>query len=438
MSEFDYRVDMGAKWFARHVIEDPGGGAGWGWVPDVPPNPQNTAEVICALTRVGRPIPHKEEALTLMRRKVVAHGSHGDWAFSSHIDAAWRLRGLRCIVGDPEDRDIVDCARSLLEAQEDSSGGWRMAGSAGSVSVTATCLALIALSGLDGPIEVEPAVQRGMEMLADAVLEDDPRAVPLYASAQIAQVLARPDIRGLGGPRVERARETALNRVATGLRQDSPPGIQEEIFTRGEVTDIWRHMTLYLSLAARADAAPDHIFQPTFRHALIEMLDLQEEGVDNINFGGFRTSKEGFVTSYATTQALHALASTNTALSGQVNPGRAFDLLCRSAGTHHSDPQDVVTMTGRTVTMNSWAGAVVFFTSLVASLTIAALTIAFQEDLGNIGSGLLLMWSTFFLAGGSFVFASVRLPKVSNGRIALVIFTAFTAIFLPIIFFVFA
>lgn len=438
MSEFEHRVDMGARWFERHVIEDPAGGAGWGWVPDVPPNPQNTAEVVCALTHVDRPIPRREEALELMRREIVAHSSRGDWAFRSLIDVAWRLRGLRCVVEDHGDADLIGCARAMLEAQDASSGGWRMAGGTGQVSITATSLALSGLSGFEGEIETEPAVERGLEMLTDAVLQDDPRAEPLYASAQIARVLARPAVQSFDGPRVERAREKALDRVAAGLLGDDRPGIQEEIFSRGAVIDIWRHTTLYLCLTAIAEAAPDRIFEPSFRRALIEMLDLQEEGIDNINFGGFRTSREGFVTSFATTHAMHALASTSAALNGQVNPGRAFDLLCRSTGNHHSDPQGVIRIGDRSVIMNSWGGAVVFSASLIAAVTIAVLTAVFQAELGNIASRLLLIWSTFFLAGGTVLFASVRLPEISNSRIALAVFTGFSAILLPIIFFVFA
>jgi hypothetical protein len=438
MSRFEQRATRGVEWFDRHVIESPSGGAGWGWVPDVPPNPQNTAEVVCALHRLGREIPQKVDAIQLMRCEVVAHASQGDWAFRSLIDVAWRLRGLRCVVPDAEDADIARCVNALLDAQDPESGGWRMAGGPGAESVTATCMALRALAGLEGSEDTQSAVHRGLGMLIDAVLGNDPRVEPLYANAQIVQILSRHDIQNLDGPRMERALEKCIEAVVTALRGDEPPGIQEEIFSREGVTDIWRHMTLYLCLKAMADADPDHIFDPAFRRALIEMLGLQEEGTDNINFGGFRTSREGFVTSYATTQALQALASINTALESHVNPGKSFDLLCHSTGTHHSDPQSIVTIASRKVIMNSWGGGVIFGGSVVAALTIAGLTLAFQEDLGAVASRLLLTWSTLFLAGGTFLFASARLPGISNYRIALTIFTAFTAIFLPVIFFVFA
>jgi hypothetical protein len=438
MSEFEQRVNMAASWFERNVVVDPQGGAGWGWVPDVPPNPQNTAEVICALTRVGKPIPAEKDAVALVRREVVAHASRGDWAFRSLIDVAWRLRGLRCTVAmEREDSDIEVCAKTLVEAQDPTTGGWRLTADSDADSVTATCMAVAALSGLEVEVGTEESVRDGLGMLVDLVLAADPRAEPLYASAQIVQVLARPEVAAGSGPRATRAREVALDRVVTHLEQGST-GIEEEIFVRGGASDIWRHMTLHQSLAALAEAAPDRVFEPAFRCALIELLALQECGEDNVNYGGFRTSKEGFVTSYATTQALQVLASVNAKLGERVNPGLAFDLLCSSNGTHHSDPQKVVTIAKQTVVMNSWAGALLLSTGLAAAVTIAALTIGLKDHLGSAGSRLLLIWSALFLGGSAFAFASVRWPGVSNTKIAFIVFSGFTAVFLPIVFFVFA
>jgi hypothetical protein len=437
MSDFNHRIDMAVGWFGRHMIDGSNGGAGWGWVPDVPPNPQNTAEVVCALTHIKRPIPRAADALRLIRCEVVEHASRGDWAFRSLIDVAWRLRALRCLVDDDEDPDIVACATALVDAQEPLTGGWRLAGSAGPVSITATCGAVLALMGLAGPLDTETAVRRGLTMLIGSIIQDDPRAEPLYASAQIVDVLARDEIALLGGPRTDRAREKALDKVVATLARGHT-GIQEEVFTRGAVTDIWRHMTLYLSLIAIAEAAPKRVFEPAFRHALIEMLELQEDERDNINLGGFRTSNEGFVTSYATTQALHVLASIETTLTERVNPALTFDLLCRSAGTDHSDPQDIVRVGQNTLTMNSGAGTVMLAIGLVAAMTIGGLTIGFTNQLGQVASRLLLIWSACFLATGTFLFAAVRFPRVPNSRIAVAVFTAFSAIFLPIIFFVFS
>jgi hypothetical protein len=295
---------------------------------------------------------------------------------------------------------------------------------------------VLALLGLETIPGTEPLVRRGLMMLISAMVEDDPRAEPLYANAQILDVLSRHEISILGGPRTAWAQKKALDRVLACLERGEI-GVQEEVFTRGQVTDIWRHLTLYLSLTATAEADPALVFRPAFRNALIEMLNLQEDDRDGVNFGGFRTSQEGFVTSYATTQALHVLASVKTSLAERVNPGEVFDVMCRSGGAHHSDPQNVVTIARRSVSMNSWAGAVVFILGLVAALTIAVLTVS-VKGLSTTESKLLLVWSTLFVAGGTFAFASVRFPRVPNSRVAVVVFTVFSAVFLPIIFFVFS
>jgi hypothetical protein len=441
MSSLSHRVGLAVEWFERGIIPDGNGGAGWGWVPDVVPNPQNTAEVVCILARIERPIPREQDVLALIRRRTVHHASGNDWNFSSSIDVAWRLQALRCLVDDPEDPDIVECAKTLVKAHDDEIGGWRMAGQSGPISITATCAALLALNNLDSPgsieeaMQKEEAMQRGLKMLIGAVLGDDPRADPLFANATIAHLLAQPKIAVLGGKRTERAREKAIGRVLNAMERGCA-GVEDEIFTRGQVTDTWRHLRLHLSLAAVAEATPDKIFEPPFRRALKRMLDLQEDSEDianTVNFGGFRTSEEGFVTSYATTRALSVLAAVETTLDTRVNPALTFDLLCRSDGVHHSDPQDVVTLRGHAVTMNSYAGGLVCLMGLVAASTIIALTIGFKSQLGHAGTGLLLLWSLTFLASGIFVFASASLPRVSNVRIASLTLTGYSAFLAPII-----
>lgn len=439
MSDFDRCVALAEGWFKRHLIETSSGCAGWGWVPDIPPNPQNTAEVVCALTRVGRPVPDQDAVTAMMRQQVVAHASQGDWVFRSVLDYAWRLRGLRCVVPGHEDDHIVFCAEKLVAAQKDSpGGGWPLTNEDDADSVTATCLALHALLGLESPdVDVKSSVAMGLRMLIDAVLDDDPRVEPLYASAQIVQILALPEIASMSGPRGERALEQTVGVVSSHLERGAA-GIEEEEFTREGVTDVWRHMSLYLSLSAMAEADPKSVFGPPFRRALIEMLELQEDDdPGNVNYGGFRTAKDGFVTSFATTQALHALAAVNATLGEQVNPGLAFDLLCQSKGDHHSDPQKVVTLAGRSVVMNSWAGALLLLVGSLATLTVASLAIGFEERLGLAGSRLLLVWSLLFVAGGAFAFALVRWPAISKRAVALGISTAFLSAVLPIVIFVF-
>lgn len=433
MADLDHIVGEAAHWLSSTIGDDGHGRAGWGWVPDVPPNPQNTAEVVCALTRVGCEVPRVDEVLALVRSEVVAHQSRGDWAFQALIDVAWRLRALRCLVPDlAGDPDVIACAEALVDAQDPETGGWRLAGRTGPVSVTATTAAVLALLTLQTEVDVVPAVRRGVGMLISSLVDGDERANRLYAAAQIVDVLSRPEIAELGGPRTERARELALDRVMDRLRREEL-GIEEEVFRRDDTTDTWRHMTLHMSLLAVSRAAPERMFDPAFRRGLIALLELQESGEENVNRGGFRTSREGFVTSYATTQALEVFALVRATVNERVNPARTFDLLCRVDGAHHSDPQDVITVAGRTVTMNSWAGAVLLAIGLLSGATTAALSVALGEHLGTAGSRALVVWGMAFVAVGMFGFLAVRLPRTPNGRIAAAVFGAFTALILPVL-----
>jgi len=426
-------MDLAVDFLTREISTDGAGGAGWGWVPDVPPNPQNTAEVVCALRTLGREVPQVEEVFTLVCRDAVKHHSQGAWAFDALIDVAWRLRALRWLDISPDHPAVLACAASLVQAQDDG-GGWRLAGAAGEISITATAAAVRGLHGLAVPdSDVNTAVRDGVGCLIASVLTDDVRSRKLHAAAQIADLLARSEIAELGGPQTDRAREIALKTVMDHLDRDAV-GIEEETFTRGAVTDRWRHMTLHLGLLAASRAAPDRVFDPSFRRGFANLLALQEcAEADNVNLGGFRTSREGFVTSYATTQALEVLAEIDATVSKRVNAARTFDLVCRLDGAHHTDPQDVVTVGGRNVSMNSWAGLVLLVLGTLSGGTTAVLAVVLENSLGEAGSRGLVVWGAGLIAVGVFGYLVVRLPATSNGRIAAAVFTAFTALVIPVV-----
>lgn len=433
MSDLEHRIGEAARWLSSNLADDGLGHAGWGWVPDVPPNPQNTAEVAYALTRVGRGVPRTHEVIALIRSGSVKHESRGDWAFQGVIDVAWRLRGLRCLVTNPaDDPDLLACARTLIDAQDAGTGGWRLAGGSGPISITATTAAVLALLPLHSSLNVTGAVTRGLGMLISSAIDGDERANRLYAAAQIADILARPEVAAFGGPRAERARKIALDRVMDHLRREDT-GIEEETFRREGAADTWRHLTLPMSLMAVGRAWPEQVFDPAFRRGLIALLDLQETGEKNVNRGGFRTSREGFVTSYATTQALEVLAEIRTTVNERVNPARTFDLLCRIDGAHHSDPQNVITVAGRTVTMNSRAGAVILAISMLSGTTTVVLAVAMRTHLATAASRSLVLGGTAVVGVGVFGYLAVRLPATPNGRIAAAVFAAFTAVVLPVL-----
>ncbi|MFI7669014.1 hypothetical protein [Nocardia sp. NPDC049526] len=432
MSDLDDRVGLAVEWLCRNQLADGLGGAGWGWVSDVPPNPQNTAEVVCALTAAGREVPRADEVSVLVRRSVVARES-GEWAFQSPIDVSWRLRALQALGVSPTDPDVVDSMRALLAEQDADSGGWRFSRGAGPISVTATANSIRALAGLGSEHEeAAQALLRGTTFLVTSMLDNDPRVRPVYACAYVAFVVARPEIAALGGKRIDRVRELAVGQLLEGLRRREEP-VEEEAFRRNEVADTWRHLSLHLAVGAVVVADSQAIFDPGVRQGLVDLLDLQETAALHANRGGFRTSAEGFVTSYATVQGLEAMTYARAAVNERVSPARVFDMICRVDGVHHADAQQVIEVDGRAVMMNSHGGALVLAATGSAGLTIAVLAVIFADELGVVGSRTLVVWGTLFIALGSFTGVATRLPSVPKVRIAAAVFAAFTAVVLPVV-----
>ncbi|WP_433193510.1 hypothetical protein ACQP1G_32725 [Nocardia sp. CA-107356] len=311
-----------------------------------------------------------------------------------------------------------------------------MSSRSGAISVTATTEALRALVGVAStnatPNAAAEAVARGTNFVVSALLDDDVRFQPLYAASQAAIVLSLPEITAFGGKRIERARELAWENILRTLRHGGAR-VEEEIVRRGDVTDAWRHVSLHWAVTALAYAGDRVVFDPIFRKALKDLLDLQDTAPTLTTRGGFRTSSEGFVTTYATTQAVEALAQLGQTLNERVNPAKVFDLICRDEGASPADPQDVISARGRSVVMNNYAGAGLLVIGGPAGLTIAIMSVAFADHLGDIGSRALVVWGTLFIAVSTHVYVATRFPAVPKGRIGTAVFAIFTAVVLPVV-----
>lgn len=107
--------------------------AGWGWVPDVHPNPQNTAEAVCAYVTIGEQIPFAERVVKMLQADKTSNWSGQDWEFTTSIDWAWRLRALvmldRSMRGLVEPRLIDRHAYQLVNLLREN--GWSIAGDDG-------------------------------------------------------------------------------------------------------------------------------------------------------------------------------------------------------------------------------------------------------------------------------------------------------------------
>jgi hypothetical protein len=432
VSNIDQRIGWAVDWLHRGQLGDRHGGVGWGWVSDVPPNPQNTAEAVVALTAAGRPVPRADEVRALVRRDVVDTES-GAWEFRSPIDLSWRLRALSCLGVAPTDPAVVAVSDTGPTGPDNRQP--RVCGSRSDCSARRhpTTAALHALAGLATTDEsVAEALLHGTSLVVSLLLEDDPRIQPMYACAHAALLLSRPEIAVVGGKRVDRVRALTVERMLEGLRRGEAR-VEEEPFRRGEVADTWRHLSLHLAVCAVVTADERTVFDPGVRRGLVELLELQETQDLAAARGGFRTSTEGFVTSYATVQGLEAMTAVRRVVNERVNPATVFDMICREQGVHPRDAQEVMGYQGNVVLMNNYAGAMTLAAALPAGVTIAMLAVLFADELGVVVSRSLVVWGTLFVALGTYTGIATRLPSVPKARTAAVVFAAFTAVILPVV-----
>lgn len=433
MVNLESRVDLAAEWLLANITHEESY-SGWGWVADVPPNPQNTAEAVCALKAINREVPQADNVARLIRRQTISRESNRIWDFDSVLDTAWRIRGLMALGDSVDDAHIRDYVINLVTRQDENTGGWRLSGDVGPLSVTATATAVRALvvAG-EKDDRARRAASRGSQFLLDLVFNQDPRMESLYASSFVASLLALPEIANFKGMRIERAKELCVDRILETLEQKKS-WVEEEVFDRGGLRDNWRHLGLPLSIAALGLAAkPAVIFTPVFRAAFVELLQLQETDEGVANRGAFRTSEEGFVTSFATTQALEAMSQVRRDLDERLSPALVYDLICSTQGAHHSDPQEIVAIGDRRVVMNSGAGNLGLAVAGLSGLTILVLAVTLTNQLGTTASRALVIWGTALVALGTYVFLACRLIRIRKRSIATATFAAYTALVLPVL-----
>ncbi|MGF6885374.1 hypothetical protein ABIA39_004084 [Nocardia sp. GAS34] len=426
--DLETRIGAAAEWLYRNQMSDEPGGTGWGWLAGVPPNAMSTAEVVCALRVCGREIPWAQEVSELLRQPSLDGGER-----MAPIDTSWRLRALRELGAQADDADEVELRESLLAAQDADTGGWPMSSRSGPVSVMSTANAIAALDAAASSDEdVAQAILWGAGCLVAAILDHDPRPRPLYESAYVVAALVRPEIAAIGGERFAHARELAVCRLLAALRRGDA-GVAEETFVRDGVAESWRHLTLHAALGAVLAAEPRSIADPAVSQALTPLLELQETDRMHAQYGGFRTSPDGYVTTSATAQGLTAMTLAKQGSDEIPSPARNPRIQERSRTAHLAEPHRLAIAGGRPVVMNAHAGTALWICGVAAGLTIAAMAIVFSGHLGHIGSRALTAWGMLFVALGTYAGIGTRLPRIPRGQIATTIFGTYTAVVLPLI-----
>lgn len=193
-------------------------------------------------------------------------------------------------------------------------------------------------------------------------------------------------------------------------------------FYRGGRIARWRHVSLALVLDACLAADPSLWRRPEVRNGLREMEALQEAS------GGYRNSRDGFVTTYTTAAAIGVLVRLQHAVDVDVTPVDLLDLHAYYAGASKHDPQKLIAVRARQVIMNSDATAL-----LAATTTTGCGLGAFAVAVEGWARRLAVMSLVFLVATCWTPYLQTLGPPPSRARIAALSFAAVTAVIVPLV-----
>lgn len=422
----DRRIDLACRWLEE--AESPAGG--WGWVADVSPNPQNTAEVVVALSHTGSSATELERLLDALATWEVVWPDGRRWVFDTPIDQAWRLRGL-CRLPKTRARD-QHISRTLRDLRRKFTGrGWSLAPTLGESSF-ATAVVLVAVGELSVRESV-PALALHYMAAWQWLLTDLGR--PSNLDCAIAHTswallaLSEPAFSQWRNSAYRRAVKVGLQRLLDALAGPIP--VEEEQFSRGPIRDKWRHPNLAIVIQAVLRIEPSQLFNPAVRQHFGELMRHQRTGTDGEE-GAFALNEAGPATTYSTTHGIQTMVMVKQAFA-QASPGDVLELFCRIDGRHHTDAQQIApTFGGNAIIMNSTAGLAVgtLFTTTISIFTTFMLG---GIALTDISRKVLACTLVYFLAIGWYGYLAARLPRTPNRNIALSIYGAVTAVALPIV-----
>ena len=399
-------------------------------MPDVAANPQNTAEVACALVAAGLDVQSLQDCIELISAEYVTLPDGHRWQMKTPLDAAWRLRGLASLL--PSGHSSIQMAVDGL-AELCREGLWSLDGASGSSpSVFATAVAVEALGAArkTAPVETTKALSFLKDYLAREGWRDD--SCPLSHTAWAILALIRAE-HGTGLPKrldgpLRKGIEMLFKEVGRG------PEVEEEDVLRGGRADTWRHNTSNLVLTALLAAQPEAALAPAMRLATRSALNCQD--MRGHNAGAFRTGAGGIFTTYATAQGIELLLAYKRAVR-EVCPADAVEALLRPDGGHHTDPQSIFVPLGHVRFMaNSsamfvWAATSTLSTGALMGMLIYGGTLI--PLLRKVG----VVFSLYALAFGWYGYICARFPRLSNWKIATVLYGLMTALWIPLVMYFF-
>lgn len=433
MTVFDEAIGRGASWLVGNLREEESDGtpfAGWGWIPEIPISPLNTAEVVCALSDAGEPVPKADLVAVCLERGAERCLASRD---ISSLHTSWLLMAFHRFPSYEPPGRLVDRLRDHLVSITVEDGTWAFTPDTSQQSVFCTALAVEALACCRPRGDTaHAALDAGVATLL-RYLETDDRAIVDTAFA--VRALARAETGALLGGPENKVRDRAVDWLLHKM-QDGVDGIAEEQFSSAKGRQVWRHAILAPAIEAVALQRPEAIFTPPMRRSLRTLIEsLQVREPERPDFGAFRTSQNGFVTTYGTTLALNALTTVAHHATVRVSPAEVFERLCETDGLDPSDPQTIVQVRGRRFIANFPLALAVAVLVSLQSAAIIAIAIADSHIAAGLSRTLVVV--SLLLAFPAVVLAaSARFPEFSRLRMIGVTFAVMTGAAFPILTFV--
>jgi hypothetical protein len=401
---------------------------GWGWVSDVIPNPQNTAEIIVALCRAGRSANGFARHIELLSSTRLVWPDGRIWSFDTPLDWAWRLRGIALLPGGPgssRDRQLGRCLRELR--RQFTGRGWRLSPNAPE-SAFATSLALISIS------EAAPATadrfRASWRWLLTELRQPSNPECPVAHTSWALLAVTEPVFAPWRDAAYRRAVRAGVRRLLDLTHETVPT--EEEAFTRSQIRDIWRHPNMAVVLQAVLRVDPRQLFDPGVRRLFWHLIENQRYDAEDKEFGAFALNSGGPVTTYSTSHGLETMVAVRTAL-GEASPADVLEKLCQIDGRHHSDAQEILRVPNRyPILLNSTAGLAFGILLTIPTASFLAVVLS-GASIGDLGRKVIACGLACLLAIGWYGYLAARWPNTPNRNVALGIYGVITAVILPIV-----
>ncbi len=358
---------------------------GWGWLQHIPPNEQNTAEVVLALLRDASESAHYTGVIAEAAEKqlmVPTSQVTKDWIWVTKALLEVQKRGMGPLTN--EVKLGLAISRGLDEVSrlwDKTDGGWPDTGGERS-QVTWTALTLVLLHD-ELPSEQVMKAARYLERSQNSdggwglwrfptdeierLFSGHPRLIS-RASAQVTSNAASTAhallaLKSVGGShhRIQAGKQWLLDHI-------SPTGgwpVFQQVGIRGTEVYTYRHFSTAWALRALLGIDPELVYDSQVASSIVYLISLRDEAT-----GGWRSSEDSDPFTWATCNACDALRDVTDCLNQKLPS--MFRVLIEWHQEHHLVDAYTAKL-GRTVYVFNNAASLVF--SLVSTLCLILILI---------------------------------------------------------------